>query len=202
MAKVMERLWRRQAQWALMAGLSACAFLALGPCARAGEPEQSGATRAATADSQPPAVQAEQEEPETSGSPSQAGAGAAANSNPDKSAQHQEATKGQPETATSEAALPAASPGALHKVQMRLSGSTCLSCLMELEKKVKAVRGVSKVKIERPGEAYFAYRGPPVAPWSEATITYDPSQVTLEAIVAVMKTQGYHAYKIVHKAVR
>jgi copper chaperone CopZ len=199
MAKMIERCSRRQAQWALIAGLSACAFLALEPFARADDPGQPRTTRAAAADSQPSEAQQAQDGPATSGSPNQASTGEAANSSPDKGAGSQEVRQGQPETATSEAGVPGAAPGALHQVQMRLSGSTCVSCLMELEKKLKTVRGVSKVKIGRPGEAYFAYRGPPVAPWSEATITYDPARVTLEAIVAVMKTQGYHAYKIVHK---
>lgn len=191
MARIVERCWRRLA---LIVGLSACAFLGLEPCAPAGNAEQPG--------TQPSGTQAGQDQPATSDSPNQTSVGEAANSTPDSRAESQGVRQGQPEAATSQAGAPAPSPAGLYKVKMRLSGSTCVSCLMELEKKLKTVRGVSKVKIERPGEAYFAYRGPPVAPWSEATITYDPAQVTLEAIVAAMKMQGYHAYKIVQTSGR
>jgi len=82
---------------------------------------------------------------------------------------------------------------------MRLSGSTCLSCLMALERKLKEFPGIAKVKIERADQTHFEFQGAPGVNYSEATITYDIGQVALSEIVAFMKTQGYHAYKIIDK---
>ncbi len=97
--------------------------------------------------------------------------------------------------------VPPAAPGPrrVHRAQMRLSGSTCMSCLVTLERKLKSLPGVEKVKIERADPVHFDYQGAPGVNYSEATITYDVGQVALSDIVAFMKTQGYHAYKIVDK---
>ena len=70
---------------------------------------------------------------------------------------------------------------------------------MALERKLKAVPGVTKVKIERADVTHFEFQGAPGITYSEATITYDVAQVALSEIVAFMKTQGYHAYRIVDK---
>ena len=87
----------------------------------------------------------------------------------------------------------------LHRVQMRLSGSTCLSCLMELEKKFRTFAGVTKVKIEPPGQNYYRYYGAPGAAFSEATIIYDSSVIALKEMTDFVKFQGYQPFKIVDK---
>lgn len=86
-----------------------------------------------------------------------------------------------------------------HRVRMRLSGSTCVACIMDLEKKLRAMQGIVKVKIERPDQATFAYFGGPGASWSEATIVYDPVVVPLNAVTSYLRAQGFHPWKIVDR---
>lgn len=81
---------------------------------------------------------------------------------------------------------------------MRLSGSSCLSCLAQLEKTLKGLPGITKAKIEFPGETlqFYNLSG---ATWALATITYDPSKRTLASMIDLIAHQGYHAYKVVDK---
>jgi copper chaperone CopZ len=88
-------------------------------------------------------------------------------------------------------------PPDVRRIQMRLSGSSCTACLRELERKMKAVSGISKCKIEYPGENL--YQAVPGAGWSLATIVADVNKVSVQQIVQFMKTQGYHAFKIIDK---
>jgi len=130
---------------------------------------------------------AQQESSPTSGPPSGAGAPAAtASSSPVEKAAGKS---------------PSQSPEAhrLHRVQMRLSGSTCLSCLMALERKLKELPGIAKAKIERADQTHFEFQGAPGSTYSEATITYDIGQVALSDIIDFMRNHGYRAYKIVDK---
>jgi copper chaperone CopZ len=88
-----------------------------------------------------------------------------------------------------------------HRVQMRISGSSCLSCLSELERKLKEQPGVDKVKIDFPssGGSFFGMQGPL---WSLANISYQPEKLPLPKLLQFIEQQGYHAYKIVDKVVR
>lgn len=87
----------------------------------------------------------------------------------------------------------------LHKVQMRITGSSCLSCLEELEKRLKEQPGIDKVKIEFPagGVSFFSMQGPL---WSLAHISYRPSQLPLNKLLQFIEHQGYHPYKVMDKA--
>jgi len=82
---------------------------------------------------------------------------------------------------------------------MRLLGSTCLTCLMALERKLKELPGIAKAKIERADQTHFEFQGAPGSTYSEATITYDIGQVALSDIIDFMRNHGYRAYKIVDK---
>jgi len=94
------------------------------------------------------------------------------------------------------APLSPGAPAREHRVQMRLSGSNCIACLMELEKKLKGMSGVTRVKIERPDEASAFYFGGPGASWSEATIIYNPDTAPLQQVMSLMRSQGYHPWKV------
>jgi copper chaperone CopZ len=98
------------------------------------------------------------------------------------------------------AALPAADVAALnrpYRVLMRLSGSSCHACLKELEKKVKGIDGVLKIKVDYPGDSL--YQAVPGASWALATIDYVPARAPVATIKQVMKTQGYHPFKTIDK---
>ncbi|MBI4532305.1 MAG: heavy-metal-associated domain-containing protein [Candidatus Melainabacteria bacterium] len=84
-----------------------------------------------------------------------------------------------------------------HKVQMRLAGSSCISCLMELEKKLKGMKGIVKAKVEYLGDNVFYYQA---LPSSQAVIVYDQTLVSLETIKSFLKFQGYQAFKIVDQS--
>jgi copper chaperone CopZ len=83
------------------------------------------------------------------------------------------------------------------RIQMRLSGSSCVACLHELEKKFRNISGVQKCKIDYPGENL--YQAVPGAGWALATIVADVNRVSVQQMVQFMKTQGYHAFKIIDK---
>jgi len=85
-----------------------------------------------------------------------------------------------------------------HRVQMRLSGSSCLSCLEELNHKLRKFPGVSKVKIESTSNHLGFYGAAPT--WWEATLTYDASQLPLAKLLEMIEHQGYHPYKVHDKS--
>lgn len=112
---------------------------------------------------------------------------------PDKPIEFKQTSSGK--DCDQQSSLVSASPQ-LHKVQMRLAGSPCLSCLMELEKKLKGIKGVVKAKVEYLGDNVFHYQA---LPSSQAMIVYDQAQLSLEAIKSFLKFQGYHAFKVIDK---
>lgn len=90
-------------------------------------------------------------------------------------------------------------PNRPYRVQMRLSGSSCFACLKELEKKIRGIDGVMKVKVDYPGDSLYAHYSAPGASWALATIDYVPARAQVEVIKQVVKTQGYHPFKIIDK---
>ncbi len=97
---------------------------------------------------------------------------------------------------TSESPMVPAEP---RRVQMRLSGSTCVACLHELQLKIGRIDGVTKVKIDFPADNMYEYYALPSAATAAATIVYDARRTNLENIKALLRTQGYHPYKVVDK---
>jgi copper chaperone CopZ len=90
--------------------------------------------------------------------------------------------------------------GHLKTVEMKISGSMCLACLHELEKRLKELPGLSKAKIEYPGDNYYnAYLQTVAASFARATISYDPGLVDLDNIKAMLRSQGYFAFKVIDK---
>jgi copper chaperone CopZ len=96
---------------------------------------------------------------------------------------------------------PAPQPsGRTRLAEMKLSGSMCMSCLHEVERKLKVIPGVSKAKIEYPGERiYDYYQSPGLNSWARLTLSYDPAMLDLESLKSFLRTQGYHPFKIVEK---
>ncbi len=62
---------------------------------------------------------------------------------------------------------------------LAVSGMTCASCVMRVEKKLKKVPGVTDAAVNLATE--------------RATITYDPAQATPDALVQAVETAGYGA---------
>lgn len=87
----------------------------------------------------------------------------------------------------------------LHKLQFRLSGSMCYSCLMTLKKKLKGVDGVALVKIDRPVHNVYQPYAPDLSSWAEAIVIYDLGKVAVPDLRTFMRTNGYHTYKVVDK---
>jgi copper chaperone CopZ len=84
-----------------------------------------------------------------------------------------------------------------HRVQMRLSGSMCFSCLKDLDESLQRIRGVLQVKIDRPERNYYQPYAPEVSSWAVGTVYYDAAILPLDALRAEIKDHGYHPYKIV-----
>lgn len=90
-------------------------------------------------------------------------------------------------------------PPEYHKLQLRLSGSMCYSCLNTMKKKLKQLYGVEKVRIEKPMNNLFQPYAPDVSSWAEAALIYDSNKVELTDLRAFMRYNGYISYKLVDK---
>ncbi len=131
--------------------------------------------------------------------------GKAASSKPEQ--QEASSHSAEPKSENSKGAADAASnPPALRPsgrtrfTEMKLSGSMCMSCLHEVERKLKLIQGVSKAKIEYPGERYYDYyQSPGLNSWARLTLSYDPGMIDLVSIKAFLRNQGYHPFKVVEK---
>ena len=67
----------------------------------------------------------------------------------------------------------------LDRVELRLKGMTCAACAARLEKVLNRLGGVSKAVIN------FAMEN--------ATVEYNPSQVTVRDMIAAVQRAGYDA---------
>jgi copper chaperone CopZ len=84
-----------------------------------------------------------------------------------------------------------------HKLGMRLSGSACLSCLKELEKKIAAITGVKSAKVHPPEQTYHSYEAPLTLQTSTAEIIFDANAVSADALRIFLKQKGYYPFKVV-----
>ena len=87
------------------------------------------------------------------------------------------------------------------QVQMRLSGSLCIGCLIELERKLKLMPGVVRAKIDLPGMGSFydGYSGPSATGLITTTLSYDPSKISLEQLEDFIRTQGYSMRSLIER---
>lgn len=85
-------------------------------------------------------------------------------------------------------------------VQLRLSGSLCVGCLVELERKLKLMPGISRVKVDIPGTSSFdSYSGPGASGIITATMSYDPSKISMEQLEDFIRTQGYTVRRVIER---
>ena len=90
---------------------------------------------------------------------------------------------------------------ALHRAQMRLTGSMCYACLKELQDKLKLVWGVERTKVEKTEQVSIMSASPAVSNWADAFVYYDANRVELVDIRAYIRTNGYHSYRVLDKEV-
>ncbi|MDQ6603322.1 MAG: copper ion binding protein, partial [Chloroflexota bacterium] len=67
----------------------------------------------------------------------------------------------------------------MRTAELAVSGMTCASCVMRVEKKLKKVAGVSDAAVNLATE--------------HAVVTYDPAQATPESLVQAVENAGYGA---------
>ena len=86
-------------------------------------------------------------------------------------------------------------------VQMRLTGSLCVGCLVELERKLKLMPGISRAKIDIPGAGgfYDGYSGPGATGIITASMSYDPKTISLEQVEDFIRTQGYTLRRVIER---
>lgn len=86
-------------------------------------------------------------------------------------------------------------------VQMRMSGSLCIGCLVELERKLKLMPGISRVKVDIPGTGgfYDSYSGPGASGIITASLSYDPTKTSMEQVEDFIRTQGYALRKVIER---
>lgn len=91
--------------------------------------------------------------------------------------------------------------GTATNVQMRLSGSLCVGCLVELEKKLKLMPGISRAKVDIPGSAsmYDNYSGPGAMGIITATLSYDPNKISMDQVEDFIRTQGYTVRRVIQR---
>ncbi|MBX9878550.1 MAG: hypothetical protein K2Y22_08845 [Candidatus Obscuribacterales bacterium] len=85
-------------------------------------------------------------------------------------------------------------------VQLRLSGSLCVGCLVELERKLKLMPGMVRVKVDIPGTSSFdSYSGPGASGIITATMSYDSSKISMEQLEDFIRTQGYTVRRVIER---
>ncbi len=85
-------------------------------------------------------------------------------------------------------------------VQLRLSGSLCVGCLVELERKLKLMPGISRVKVDIPGTSSFdSYSGPGASGIITTTMSYDPGKISMEQVEDFIRTQGYTVRRVIER---
>ncbi len=89
-----------------------------------------------------------------------------------------------------------------HRVQIRLTGSTCAVCLHNLQLKLNKLTGVAKIKIDFPGNNLYEYMADPSMAWALATIDYDSKTISVSILADHLRQEGYHPFKIVDKPIR
>ncbi len=91
--------------------------------------------------------------------------------------------------------------GSYTSVQMRLSGSLCIGCLVELERKLKLMPGIGRAKVDIPGTGgfYDNYSGPGATGIITATMSYDPSKISIDQVEDFIRTQGYTLRRVIER---
>lgn len=93
------------------------------------------------------------------------------------------------------------STGTSTNVQMRMTGSLCIGCLVELEKKLKLMPGITRAKVDIPGHGgfYDGYSGPGASGVITATMSYDPNKISMDQVEDFIRTQGYTLRKVIER---
>lgn len=86
-----------------------------------------------------------------------------------------------------------------HHLSMRISGSMCITCLKELEKKVKELVGVADAKIDFDAMKAVHYFDAVNQDSAPITVDYDPNQISLQSLRTYLRHKGYRTYKIVDR---
>lgn len=91
--------------------------------------------------------------------------------------------------------------GSHTNVQIRLSGSLCIGCLVELERKLKLMPGIARAKVDIPGTGgfYDNYGGPGASGIITATMSYDPSKISMDQVEDFIRTQGYTLRRVIER---
>lgn len=84
----------------------------------------------------------------------------------------------------------------LHVVTMRISGSLCYSCLLDLEKTLKRVEGIVEVKVDKERKTAFQPFSPDLSNWASASLRYDSSKTSWNELRSVIRVHGYVPYKV------
>ncbi len=75
----------------------------------------------------------------------------------------------------------------------------CITCLKEVEKKVKELVGVADAKIDfeaMKAVHYFDAVNQDSVPF---TIAFDAKQISVQQLRAYLRRKGYHSYKVVER---
>jgi hypothetical protein len=97
---------------------------------------------------------------------------------------------------------PAGSSAAYHRVQMRLTGSMCYSCLLEIQEKLMQVFGVEKAKVTKTEQTALQVYAPAVADWADAVLFYDAHKLDLIDLRAYLRSNAYYPYKVVDREIQ
>lgn len=92
-------------------------------------------------------------------------------------------------------------PPQYHKVQMRLSGSMCYSCLLTMQDRLRKLPGVHDALVERPPLGIYQPSAPEIINWAPCTVSYDANAISLSTLKLFLRQNGYAPFKTVDKAV-
>ncbi len=83
--------------------------------------------------------------------------------------------------------------GVLYRLEMHLSGSNCIACLKDLERKITKL-GVDSVNLEYPGGNTFEAYSTPGLAWAKVVIIFNTKKVSLTQIKMLIKKSGFYPF--------
>lgn len=85
------------------------------------------------------------------------------------------------------------------QANMRMTGSLCYACLMELQEKLMHVYGVERASITKNEQVSLNTNSAYMPSWADAQIIYNPERLDLLDLKVYIRNSGYFPYKVSEK---
>lgn len=88
-----------------------------------------------------------------------------------------------------------------HQANLKMTGSLCYACLLELQDKLKQIYGIERAKIEKNEQVSLQSTSALLPNYADAQIIYDASKLDFLDLKVYIRANGYFPYKVVQKSI-